>query len=263
MEQKYGKTFDFSFELILGKDNLKLFDVPSDGHCLLHACVHSYNELKSKELIYDNFRQQIIDEYNANQNHWSSFYDFDTYNIPFIDSMNKFLINKEYDVGAIDVIPNIIAKILDHNLLIYKVTSDKSFVSFNVTNDFNDWNSKPIIMIVLIGNHYLSLISDKDIILFVINILFIKTISKLILKILALPNPTQKYSQEYSQLTSTYLEETINQTSVIGHSEIEQFMEVQERIKCDGNSVFHDFIKFFFKCIINCYYKIYTVNRPK
>lgn len=113
-------------------------------------------------------------------------------------------------------------------------------------------------MIVLIGNHYLSLISDKDIILFVINILFIKTISKLILKILALPNLTQKYSQEYSQLTSTYLEETINQTSVIGQSEIEQFMEVQERIKCDGNSVFHDFIKFFFKCIINCYYKIYT-----
>ena len=67
---------------------------------------------------------------------------------------------------------------------------------YNVTNDFNDWNSKPIIMIVLIGNHYLSLISDKDIILFVINILFIKTISKLILKILALPNLTQKYSKE-------------------------------------------------------------------
>ena len=87
MEQKYGKTFDFSFELILRKDNLKLFDVPFDS---------------------------------------------DTYNIPFIDSINTFLITKEYNVGAIDVIPNIIAKILDHNLLIYKVTSDKSFVSFNV-----------------------------------------------------------------------------------------------------------------------------------
>lgn len=45
-----------------------------------------------------------------------------------------------------------------------------------------------------------------------------------------LPSQTQTSNQE-DEITSSYLEQTINQTSIIGHTEIEEFMEVQEMIK--------------------------------
>ena len=47
---------------------------------------------------------------------------------------------------------------------------------------------------------------------------------------------TQISSQE-DEITSSYLEQTIKQTSIIGHTEIEEFMEVQELIKDYANSV--------------------------
>lgn len=53
----------------------------------------------------------------------------------------------------------IFSKIMCHNILIYEVITDNSFIAFNITSDLN---LKPTTKIVLNDDHSLSLIPDSE-----------------------------------------------------------------------------------------------------
>ena len=84
--------------------------------------------------------------------------DWNAYNFcsktSYNDLMKSFLFDKKWNVGAMDVLPNIISKILEKKILIFKVDSEYSFNSYSQTYDPDFIHT---IKIALFNNHYLAL----------------------------------------------------------------------------------------------------------
>ena len=93
MTEKIAENYDYSFRIFLKNENLKLVDVPSDGHCLLHAILKNTVEYNYSDLLL-----KIINEYNLNGNEWNA-YNFCS-KTSYNDLMKSFLFDKKWNVGA-------------------------------------------------------------------------------------------------------------------------------------------------------------------